>query len=132
MGPSPVLGMDAVALMIIDAILVNKVASCAVVSAEVLSNFNTQHRPLRVELSWKRVWQCGYVLHKTAPFVFDLPPVDPGLPTMILSTVGIAQISLASRLCLTRAPPGGGDLVQGVHLFSFAPKKCVLDRNPMA
>ena len=76
MGPSPVLGMDAVALMIIDAILVNKVASCAVVSAEVLSNFNTQHRPLRVELSWKRVWQCGYVLHKTAPFVFDLPPVD--------------------------------------------------------
>ena len=52
----------------IDAILVNKVAASSVVQAEVLSQFKTQHRPIKLTLSWERVWQCGFVLYKTAPF----------------------------------------------------------------
>ena len=55
----------------IDAILANRVASSAILEAEVLSYFKVQHRPIRLTLAWDRIWQIGYTLHKTAPFVWD-------------------------------------------------------------
>ena len=55
----------------IDAILANRVASSAILEAEVLSNFKIQHRPIRLTLVWDRIWQIGYTLHKTAPSVWD-------------------------------------------------------------
>ena len=55
----------------IDAVLVNKVAACALKKAEILQTFNTQHRPIRVTFDWPAIHQVGYILRKPAPFVLD-------------------------------------------------------------
>ena len=56
----------------IDAILANRVAASAIITeAEVLSHFKVQHRPIRLTLLWERIWQTGFTLFKTAPFVFS-------------------------------------------------------------
>ena len=55
----------------IDTILINHVTCSALVSFETVQSFETQHRPLRIECHWQRIFMTGFVHHKTAPFLFD-------------------------------------------------------------
>ena len=73
----------------IDAILTNRVASSAIVDAEVLAHFKVQHRPIRLTMSWERIWQTGFTLFKTAPF--NLQGFRPELETAQNNSVPWSQ-----------------------------------------
>lgn len=51
----------------IDSILINHVTCAALVRAETVPSFETQHRPLRLVCSWPKIFISGFVHHKTAP-----------------------------------------------------------------
>lgn len=68
----------------IDAILLNPVASAALVNISCIEATGTQHKPIRATFQWESLSQVGFQLHKTAPFdisavpKFDVnDPVDP-------------------------------------------------------
>ena len=51
----------------IDGIILNKVATCALVKIEVLEMYNTQHRPIKAVFEWDTIVQEGFIHVKTAP-----------------------------------------------------------------
>ena len=54
----------------IDSILLNHVTCAALVKAETVASFETQHRPLRIVCSWPKIFLSGFIHHRTAPLLF--------------------------------------------------------------